>query len=176
VECACPTPSEQVCIDAEVTGRNLPTQRQEVCVVVRPRPTLDVAISDVRDPVPVGETTTYLLSLTNRGLETIDGIRVDVEVDGGLEILPGDQTVSAVTQQIGSEASPRRAVYTISESIAPDESKELLIDVRGSAVGTARLRVVATELASGRRIQAEEPTVVNPPLLELPSFEDIAGS
>jgi hypothetical protein len=114
VEFACPTPSEQACIDAEVTGRNLPTRRQELCVAIRPRPTLDVAIADVRDPVPVGETTTYRLTLTNRGLEAIHGIRVEFEVDGGLEILAGDQTISGVSQEQGAAAPRRTATYTIS--------------------------------------------------------------
>lgn len=177
VEFASPTPSELACIDAEVSGRNLPTRRQEACVRVRPRPTLDVAIADVRDPVPVGETTTYLLTLTNRGLEAIEGIRVEIEVEGGLEILPGERPVSGVSQQVrAGDGAPQTATYSISERIAPDESKELLIDVRGTAVGTGGLRVTATHLANGRRFEVQEPTVVNPPLLELPSFEDIAGT
>jgi hypothetical protein len=176
VEFACPTPSEQACIDAQVTGRNLPTRRQELCVAIRPRPTLDVAIADVRDPVPVGETTTYLLTLTNRGLEPIVGARIEIEVDGGLELLSAHQPGSTVSQQTRDDAPRRTATYAISQTIAPDESEDLLIDVRGTAVGTAGLRVTATELASGRRFQVEEPTVVNPPLLELPSFDDIAGN
>jgi hypothetical protein len=175
VEFACPTPTEQACVAAEVIGRDVPSQRQEVCVLVRPRPTLDVAVTDVRDPVPVGETTTYRLTLTNRGLEPISGIRVDVTADGGLVMLPGDLSVSQVTVGAGDPGPPQTATYTISETIGPDEVRQVLIDVRGTEVGTAGVRIVATELRSGRRFQVEEPTMINPPLLELPTFEDIAA-
>lgn len=176
VEFGCPTPAEHVCIDAAVSGRDLPVQRQELCTVIRPRPTLDVSVADARDPVPVGETTTYLVTITNRGFDTISDMRLDAEVSGGLEILAQEAELAEVAFDGPQPATLQSATYAVAGSIEPDESRQIRIDARATSIGVAGIRVLATELATGRRVEVDEPTIVTPPLLQLPSFEDIAGS
>ena len=175
VEFACPIPAEQVCIGARVSGRDLATQQQEVCAKIHPRPTLDVAVADSRDPVPVGETTTYLVTVTNRGLDAISDVRVDVELTGGLEFIARTQGLSEVSRSAQPPAGPRTATFAVNGPIAPDDSRVVRVDARATSVGVGGLRVLATELATDRRVIVDEPTVINPPLLALPFSDGIVN-
>ena len=175
VEFACPTATEQTCIAAEVTGRDMQPLRRERCVAVKPRETLDVAVADARDPLPVGETTTYLVTVTNGGLEPLGDVRLDVELIGGLEMIrAGSESVDvALTPASGS--SETRITIPIAGPIAPDDARSVQIDVRAVRVGKGGVRVSATESAADLQATTSEWTVINPPLLDLPSFEEFVG-
>ena len=143
--------------------------------MIRPRRSLDVSVTDARDPLPVGETTTYLVTVTNRGLDPLSDLRLDVDVEGGLEIIRAGEAVRGGVSLGGrSRTSPPSATLPISGPIAPDDARTVQIDVRAVRVGRGGLRVTATETATENQATTEEPTVINPPLFESP-FEEFVG-
>ena len=111
---------------------------------------LTVEAVDDKDPIQVGETTTYIIRVTNQGTADLTNI--------GLKASLSDQIkpIAAVGLSIGGQTM---TVSTIPK-LAPNESATYEITAEGLVAGDARLKVTVTADGLSSPVTEEESTQV----------------
>lgn len=105
--------------------------------------------ADDPDPVPVGETTTYTVKVTNQG--TADDTNVRVVVEFPAEVDP----VSAST---AGEVTGKTVTFPPFPRLGPKEAFEYSIIAKGAKVGDARVKFIRTSDGIPAPTSAEEST------------------
>lgn len=117
-------------------------------------PALHVSITDLEDPICVGENTSYRIQVTNQGSEPDENVRVTVRFPR--EIVP----VSAVgsTQ---SQISGQTVTFVPYSPLGSRQSAEWRVDARAKERGDARVKVEVMSDSITTPIVQEESTIVN---------------
>jgi uncharacterized repeat protein (TIGR01451 family) len=106
---------------------------------------------DVTDPVPVGETTTYVITVTNQGSADGTGIRLVSELPAEMEFVSGEGP-TAVT------ISGNRITMAPLATLAPRAKAEWMITVRARRAGDVRFKTSLTSDQFERPIEETEAT------------------
>ncbi len=111
-------------------------------------PAILIEVVDLRDPVPVGENTTYVITVTNQGTQADTGIRL-VGIGGeGQRLLSTDR----------GRIEGRTARLATIASLAPGASEEFRVEVRADVAGDIRFTVEMTSDQLTEPVVVEEAT------------------
>ena len=159
----CKQLSEQSCITAEARSEQLSAVAVEDCVTVVAVPgLLDLRVSDVTDPVQVGDEAEYEITVQNLGLRAVSEVQLDVQSSEHLK--PGTHDAKlddrAVTLTPSDHNGTLRLV--LPGSLAPDATLKITLRAKVLRPGDAEVRVVATLGTDPAAVEATEFTSINP--------------
>ncbi len=161
VEFECLSTTDETCLTAIVTGRSLDLAPVESCLKTTPRKTIDLDIVDQQDPVMMGEKVTYVIHVTNAGLQTLSNASVQLQADG---LQPVGVTVGDNESPAGAAFDRATGLITVPliESLAPDVTQTISLQTLATHAGAGNLRAVITQRGTSLSISSAEPTVINP--------------
>ena len=159
----CKQHSEQSCITAEARSEQLSAVAVEDCVTVVAVPgLLDLRVSDITDPVQVGDDAEYEITVQNLGLQSVSEVQLDVQTSEHLK--PGTHDAKlddrAVTLTPSDHNGTLRLV--LPGSLAPDATLKITLRAKVLRPGDAEVRVVATLGTDSTAVEATEFTSINP--------------
>jgi uncharacterized repeat protein (TIGR01451 family) len=120
----------------------------------RGRPALNVCICDTEDPICVGETTSYCITVVNQGSESDSNVVVTANFPK--EIVP----LSATGDTPGT-VSGQTVTFAPVGILGPRSTVKFRIDARAAASGDARINVNVTSDSIKTPITQQESTIVN---------------
>jgi uncharacterized repeat protein (TIGR01451 family) len=118
------------------------------------RPALNVTICDTEDPICIGETTSYCITVVNQGSESDSNVVVTVNFPK--EIVP----LSATGDTPGT-VSGQTVTFAPLQNLGPRMTAKFRVDARAAASGDARINVNVTSDAIKTPITQQESTIVN---------------
>jgi uncharacterized repeat protein (TIGR01451 family) len=137
------------------------TADDQVSVDIFGLPGLQLEVIDRGDPVQVGKTVQYVITVTNTGTSPAAGIEIKAKMPKELQILQESIKGPTAPSVVGQEVTFGRL-----ESLGAGQKAEYLLDARGLEVGDVRFRVEmrSPTLTSGQPVIKEESTHVIPAL------------
>ncbi len=118
------------------------------------RAALNVTICDTEDPICIGETTSYCISVVNQGSEADSNVVVTVNFPK--EIVP----LSATGDSQGT-VSGQTVTFAPINHLPPRSTAKFRVDARAAASGDARINVNVTSDSIKTPITQQESTIVN---------------
>ncbi len=117
-------------------------------------PALHVCITDMEDPICVGDTTSYKIDVTNQGSEPDENVRVTVRLPRELVPVAG----TGVTQ---GQIAGQTVTFVPYSPLSPRQKVEWRVDARAKERGDARVKVEVMSDSITTPIVQEESTIVN---------------
>lgn len=118
------------------------------------RPALNVCITDSDDPICVGDTTSYTITVINQGSESDSNVAVTVRFPK--EIVP----VAAVGDTAGT-VSGQVVTFAPYNNFSPRQTLRFRVDARGKESGDARIVAEVSSDSIKTPIVQQESTIVN---------------
>ena len=178
LNCRCLNPDENALVRATVTSSQIGTQTATARTVITPgasapmsrspveRPmdppvagSLKITVRDLADPIRLGESATYLITVTNERAAPDRDVALTLELTPGLRF----KRSSGPTDVAAFGAQNRVVEITPVAEARPGEILEYRVEVTGSAAGKQRLRATARSSRSPAGVSAEAETTVNMP-------------
>lgn len=159
----CKQLSEQACITAEARSEQLSAVAVEDCVTVVAVPgLLDLRVSDVTDPVQVGDAAEYEITVQNLGLQSVSEVQLDVQTSEHLQA--GTHTAKLDDREVTLTQTNRDGTlrFALPNSLPPDATLRITLRAKVLRPGDAELRVVATVGTDGTPVETTEFTSINP--------------
>lgn len=110
-------------------------------------------VVDVRDPVKVGETETYIITVTNQGTAVGTNIQIVCELEEEMEYVTSTGPTPATVSDDGM-----RVAFAPLPRLAPREKATWTVDVKAVSRGDVRFRVKMTEDRLTRPVEETEAT------------------
>lgn len=120
----------------------------------RGRPALNVCVSDTEDPICIGDTTSYCITVVNQGSEADNNVVVTVRFPREIEPL------TAVGDSPG-QVSGQTVTFSPYNNFGPRQTLRYRIDARGKESGDARVSVEVNSESIKTPIVQQESTIVN---------------
>lgn len=135
------------------------SERAEAVLEIRGAPALRVEAMDTRDPIEVGQTTTYEISVTNTGTLAANGVTITATAPAQMRIVSG---VGPGNLQPRIEGN--RIVFPAVDGVQPGQSLLYSIVAEGLSVGDARFRIEmrSTSLGPEPVVEEESTTIYRP--------------
>jgi uncharacterized repeat protein (TIGR01451 family) len=141
---------QQVRLSAAARSRCAPAANDQIVTNMRRVPALRVEMVDTRDPVRLGEATTYQISVTNQGRGTATGVQVSA-------IIPDGMTVLSVNRSNEFQMQGNRLALR-SLDLGPGRTATWYIQARAEQPGIARFRTEVKADFLDRPVVEIEPT------------------
>ncbi len=109
-------------------------------------------VIDISDPVVVGQTTSYVISVTNQGSALITNVRITCVLEENMRY------VSSSGQTLGSFSRGEVAFAPLS-SLAPKAQAKWKVNIKALEEGDSRFKVMMTNDQLGRLVQETESTM-----------------
>jgi uncharacterized repeat protein (TIGR01451 family) len=131
------------------------TKQAEACTDFSGAPAVSLQVQDNHDPIEVGGTTSYTITVLNQGTSPVTGVRM-------VAIVPAEMSVTDVAGAAGARRDGQKVLYQPLNLQAGDSAR-YRVDVRAERAGQVRFRVelTADQLQAGP-VQQEEGTVIVP--------------
>jgi hypothetical protein len=155
--------SEQACVTAEARSTELSTDPVESCLTVVAVPgLLDLRVSDRTDPVKVGESAEFEITVQNLGLQAVSEVHIDVQTSEHLRA--GTHTAKIGDREIKLTTNQRDGALrlVLQDSLPPDATLQIALQATALQPGDAELRVIATPGTDGTPAESSEFTSINP--------------
>lgn len=120
----------------------------------RGRPALNMCITDTEDPICIGESTTYCITVTNQGSEADSNVAVVVR-------FPNEITPTGVAGDTQGTISGQTVTFAPLANFAPRQTLKLRIDARAKESGDARVIAEVSSDSIKTPIVQQESTIVN---------------
>jgi uncharacterized repeat protein (TIGR01451 family) len=148
-----PTQAGLLCNDAVAVADRGHSKRADACTDVAGLPALSLAVQDLQDPIEVGASTAYAVTVGNPGSVAATHVRIAVTLPQQLEL--SQATGPAQHRQFGQR------VFFDPVTVAPGAEARYRVEVKARRAGDARFRVelTADQLTSGA-VQQEESTTI----------------
>lgn len=114
-------------------------------------PAILLEVVDNPDPIRVGDSVTYTITVTNQGSATDNNIRVVCEI-------PGEQTFVSANGSTSGSASGRRVTFAPLPSLAAKAQAVWRVTVSANAAGNIRFKTTMTSDQFQRPIEETEAT------------------
>lgn len=114
-------------------------------------PAILLEVVDNPDPIRVGDTVTYTITVTNQGSATDNDIRIVCE-------LPGEQTFVSAAGATNGTASGQRVTFAPLPSLAAKAQAVFRVTVRANAAGNIRFKTSMTSREFQRPVEETEAT------------------
>jgi len=108
-------------------------------------------VKDLDDPVELGGTTTYLITVTNQGTMPDTNIQIAVDLEDTMGYV--NATGSSKADQVG-----KRVVFKPLATLAAGEKAEWRVEVRAVSEGDVRIKVAMTSSQLSRPVEETEAT------------------
>lgn len=118
------------------------------------RPALNVCMSDTENPICVGETTSYVITVVNQGQEADSNVAVSVN-------FPSQITPIAATGDTQGNVSGQTVTFAPVQNVPPRSTLKYRVDAKGASSGDARVQVNVTSEAIKTPISQQVSTIVN---------------
>ena len=155
--------SEQACITAEARSEQLSAVAVEDCVTVVAAPgLLDLRVSDLNDPVQVGDEAEFEITVQNLGLQSVSEVQLDVQTSEHLQT--GRHIAKLDDREVTLKQTDRDGTVLIAlpNLLPPDATLKITLRAKVLRPGDAELRVVATVGPDGSPVETTEFTSINP--------------
>lgn len=120
----------------------------------RGRPALNMCITDTEDPICIGESTTYCITVTNQGSEADSNVNVVVRFPNGI-------TPTGAFGDVNGTVSGQTVTFAPVANLAPRQTLKLRIDARAKESGDARVIAEVSSDSIKTPIVQQESTIVN---------------
>ena len=114
---------------------------------------LGFSLEDLQDPVPVGESLTYHVKVHNQGTAPGKGIKVEITLDDGMELVRAAGPTDGRAEDGG-----KKIVFTALETLEPDATATWRLVIKSSKPGDLRLGASLTSTLLKRPVVATEST------------------
>lgn len=114
-------------------------------------PAILLEVVDDPDPIRVGDTVTYIITVTNQGSAVDRNIRVVCEI-------PEEQTFVTASGDTPAQASGQRVTFAPLQSLAPKAQAVFRVTVRATAAANVRFATSMTSERFERPVQETEAT------------------
>jgi uncharacterized repeat protein (TIGR01451 family) len=156
----------QVCNRATAAAGGAGTVQAEACTTFAGVAGLFLDIKDDPDPVEVGATTRYTLTVRNQGTQMATNVRIEAQVP--------DQFVVTEVRRLGGDSDHRQdgqKVVFREFNIPPRGEVQFVIEVKALQAGDVRFKVdmFADQLTSGKAHKEESTTIFGPSSSRAPS-------
>ncbi|MEX2119289.1 MAG: DUF11 domain-containing protein [Pirellulales bacterium] len=163
VHCRCLRPAARSCNGATVTSREQARADGEACLEIAPAAaggsSLSISVADVRDPVAVGNQTTYEVRVTNNSQAADRQVAVAVTVPSGMTALVVGSSGPAAYRVEG-----RQVRFDPVREIRPGETLSYRVEARAERAGGGRCQVeVTSERIQQPRTAETTTTIVSGP-------------
>lgn len=118
------------------------------------RPALNVCITDTDNPICIGETTSYRITVVNQGSEADSNVVVNVR-------FPDNLTPESASGPTKGTVSGQTVSFAPFNSFSPRQTLEYRVDARAKKSGDARVNVDVTSDSIKTPITQQESTIVN---------------
>jgi hypothetical protein len=164
MEFECRAQAHRACLTVEVKGANLAGDADETCLEIVPVPgTLDLRISDGNDPLEVGQTGTYQVTVENIGLQGARRVMLEVVASENLRIRSAIVRTAGTEVPLQHKLDGNKLVFDVMEQLDPGTHLVYTIEVEALRAGFAELRAsLISALNSTPVITAEPTTIVEP--------------
>lgn len=163
VEFECLMPVDSTCLSVKISADGDVEETAKSCLTIDRRVgALDIDLRDTSDPLKVGEESEYLITISNRGLQTVHDLQVTAALPPmfraiSFEVREGQQPLSGINA--GVEGTLAR--FDSVDVLAPDGKLTYRIKVKALQAGTDRLLLsVSSDDAPSGKIRLEEVTTV----------------
>ncbi len=140
-----PGASRTVTVDVKATGISTVTNKAEVRSVcadanaeamleIKGIPAILLEVIDVEDPIEVGGTVTYLITVTNQGSAVGTNISLKAE-------LPAEQAFTSADGPTAGTANGQQVTFAPLPSLAPKAKATYRVVVKGTGIGDVRFRI-----------------------------------
>ncbi len=163
VEYACNGVQEQARVRLTTSGANVPEERVEHFLRVRERQGfLDLHVRDMRDPIGLGEETTFELTLRNSSPQIVHGVRVVAEVPENLRIVTAEVTQADRVMKIAANVDGRQVSFGPVATLQPGATLSYRVEVKALRAGDGQFTARVKHLLSRAAVSITEWTTVNP--------------
>jgi uncharacterized repeat protein (TIGR01451 family) len=159
----------ELCNRASVLADGGLAAHAEICTTFKGVSSLVMELSHSKNPVPVGEETTYTMIVRNQGTAEVTNIQVKV-------LVPDEMAVAMaggpVEHQLGKrDPKGQPLVYEPLKSLAAGEKKTYQVRVKALRPGDVRFKVelTADQLQGGGPVHEEDSTTIYAPKTEPPA-------
>jgi len=118
------------------------------------RPALNVCITDSDDPICIGDTTSYTISVVNQGSEADSNVVVTVR-------FPKEVTPVAAVGDANGTVSGQVVTFAPVANLSPRQTLRYRVDARAKESGDARIVVEVSSDSIKTPIMQQESTIVN---------------
>jgi uncharacterized repeat protein (TIGR01451 family) len=143
----------RVCNQVIASAEPRMTRQAETCTDFSGAPALLLQVQDSQDPVEVGGTTTYTITVQNQGTSPVTGVRIAATAPAQM----------SVTDATGAANARREGLKVLYEplTLQAGDSARYRVEVRAERAGDVRFRVelTADQLQAGP-VQQEESTTI----------------
>jgi hypothetical protein len=163
VEFACTSLTEETCLVAEISGRELPARDVTSCLRIVPAGDVEITVSDEQDPVVVGARVGYAVRVTNHALQPASDLTLQFDAVG---LQPVGVSVNGVDRLLSSTFDQSTGVFRVpvTAPLGSEESHEIFLELLATHSGVGELRATVSHQDMDAAATATEPTVVNAPL------------
>lgn len=152
----CEKVAAEVCnrFTAEAVG--VETARDQACFEIRrlPPPRLEVRMSEINDPIRVGQLTGYRVTIRNTGELDAQGVQLSVDIPPEMIFVSTGQFNDSQIEQ----ETARRILFSPVNTIEPGESIRYQVNFRGTRVSRAVVQAAVTANGLAEPVIVEEET------------------
>lgn len=163
VEFQCLMPVDSTCLTVNLTADTDVKETTKSCLAIERRVgALDIDLRDAPDPLKVGEESEYIITIANRGLQTVHDLRVTAALPAmfratSFEVREGQQPLSGIDASVEGSLAKFDSV----DVLAPDAKLTFRIKVKALQAGTDRLLLsISSDDDTSGKIRLEEVTTV----------------
>ena len=161
VEFECLSLTDETRLTASVTGQTFDVRPVKACLKTTPREEVDLDIVDGEDPVTMGEKVTYVIHVTNAGLEKLSNTSLLLLTEG-LQPLGLMVDEKPMTSGVSYDRSTGRITIPLSDDLRPDATRTITLQTLATRAGAASLNAIVSQQGTTLSITTSEPTVINP--------------
>ncbi|HID22253.1 MAG TPA: DUF11 domain-containing protein [Planctomycetaceae bacterium] len=163
VEFACPFPAENARVGLTVSGNNVPRDEQETYLQIAPLTgLLHLHVSDQEDPIRVGETTEFVVTVLNRGLQPLRQVTVTMVIPPGLQFTSASSRLGRQPLALRHDWDGSKLTFSPQTVLPPDRPLTLRIRVRALRSGDTTLAAQVTCATQPDPLTVEETLTINP--------------
>lgn len=163
VEFACPEVTDHADVTVTVSGSGFPSELRETRLQVSAvRGILGLQIEDRDDPISIGETTTHVITVHNRGLQVAQDVDLSIELPRGLEYIAGSVRQGDEQLTVAIRQQDQTLIFGKIGALRSDGALEYHVTSRGTVVGDVSVKASVAHSAARSDVETVEWTTINP--------------
>jgi uncharacterized repeat protein (TIGR01451 family) len=164
MEFECRAQAHRASLAVEVNGANLTGDTDEACLEIVAVPgTLDLRISDGDDPLEVGQTGTYQVTVENIGLQAARRVLLEAVASDNLRIRSAMVRTAGTDVPLKHQQEGNKLLFDVMEQLDPGTHLVYTIEVEALRPGLGELRASLTSALTSTPVTTAEPTTIVEP-------------
>ena len=145
-----------LCNVASVRSNEVPAKDSQACTLVEVVPTINIDGYDTADPVQVGDTTTYMIEICNKGKKASTQIQLVFTLDSKAEYVSHEASV--LGRKLQGTVSGNTVTFDIIALLNPGDQATYKVTVKAVKAGSALGTTTITCAEFSKPFQKQEPT------------------